>query len=67
MKRDRVVEHADAEGPQNFITLKQQYLKVLNWNVSSVKTSTYEVIGQSKPDIVCLQEIRKELNSTPTY
>ncbi|KAM3146248.1 hypothetical protein pb186bvf_001593 [Paramecium bursaria] len=49
-------------------TNKSEKIKILTWNVSSIKKETFEEFNQQRAHIVCLQETRRtEFQSSPSF
>lgn len=42
-------------------------LKIISWNVSSMKKETYRAISKEDAHFIALQETRKHINNTPRY
>ena len=46
---------------------EKEKIRILQFNVSSLKDEIYEIIREEKPYVICLQEIRKKLPDTTSY
>jgi hypothetical protein len=45
----------------------KENIRILQFNVSSLKDEIYDIIRREKPHVICLQEIRKKMPDTTSY
>ena len=60
---------SEEESPPGLTTARThiQGLRIIQWNVSSLKRETYQVIRELQPHVLFFQETRRKMDNTPAY